>query len=454
MRRTSRAMALATVVALASLTACSSSGGNDSGKLKLTVVSLLPGSEKAAFDTFNARVAAFEKANPNIDVQPQEYEWQATTFASQLAGGTLPDVFEIPLTDARTLIQNQQLADLNDQFSQLPYADQFNETLLDAGRGQDGDVYAIPAKSIYGVALHYNRALFTQAGLDPDKPPTTWEDVQADAKIIKEKTGVAGYAMMASGSTGGWQLTAATYSRGGRVQEVRDDGSYQSTIDNDATAAALQMLKEMRWQDDSVLADTTLAWDTINQAFAAGQVAMYTSGSDVYNSLVETYGVTGQDYGLTAIPLEGNDAGVLVGGTLAAVGAQVDQAHKDAAVKWIDFYYLQNLLDKDQAVENAKVRAENDQAVGTPVLPIFSREQYQQQLTWIQPYINAPLDHMTGYTDVMFDQPIVGEPTRSTQEIYALLSTPVQAVLSDPKADIGELLKTADTQAQALLDQG
>jgi hypothetical protein len=265
---------------------------------------------------------------------------------------------------------------------------------------------------------------------------------------------VAGYAMMASGSTGGWQLTAATYSRGGRVQEVRDDGSYQSTIDNDATAAALQMLKEMRWQDDSVLADTTLAWDTINQAFAAGQVAMYTSGSDVYNSLVETYGVTGQDYGLTAIPLEGNDAGVLVGGTLAAVGAQVDKAHKDAAVKWIDFYYLQNLLDKDQAVENAKVRAENDQAVGTPVLPIFSREQYQQQLTWIEPYINAPLDHMTGYTDVMFDQPIVGEPTRSTQEIYALLSTPVQAVLSDPKADIGELLKTADTQAQALLDQG
>jgi multiple sugar transport system substrate-binding protein len=454
MRRTSRAMALATVVALASLSACSSSGGDDSGKLKLTVVSLLPGSEKAAFDTFNARVAAFEKANPNIDVQPQEYEWQATTFASQLAGGTLPDVFEIPLTDARTLIQNQQLADLNDQFSQLPYADQFNETLLDAGRGQDGDVYAIPAKSIYGVALHYNRALFTQAGLDPDKPPTTWEDVQADAKIIKEKTGVAGYAMMASGSTGGWQLTAATYSRGGRVQEVRDDGSYQSTIDNDATAASLQMLKEMRWQDDSVLADTTLAWDTINQAFAAGQVAMYTSGSDVYNSLVETYGVTGQDYGLTAIPLEGNDAGVLVGGTLAAVGAQVDKAHKDAAVKWIDFYYLQNLLDKNQAVENAKVRAENHQAVGTPVLPIFSREQYQQQLTWIEPYINAPLDHMTGYTDVMFDQPIVGEPTRATQEIYTLLSTPVQAVLSNRNADIGQLLRTANTQAQALLDKG
>ncbi|MCU1616225.1 MAG: sugar transporter substrate-binding protein [Frankiales bacterium] len=453
--RTSQAMALASVVALASLTACSSSpASGHSGKLTLSVVSLLPGSEKAAFDTFNARVAAFEKANPTIDVQPHEYKWEATTFASQLAGGTLPDVFEIPLTDAGTLIANGQLADLNDQFQKLPYAGQFNQNLLDKGKGQNGHVYAIPAKSIYGVALHYNRALFQQAGLDPDKPPTTWDEVRADAKAIKDKTGVAGYAMMASGATGGWQLTAAMYSRGGQVQQVQKDGSYKSTLDNDAARKQLEWLKAMRWQDNSVLADTTLAWDTINQAFAAGQVGMYTSGSDVYSSLVETLGVTGKDYGLTALPLEGPGAGVLVGGTLAAVGAKADKATKDAAMKWIDFYYLQNLVDENQAVENAKVRAENKQAVGTPVLPIFSREQYQQSLKWIQSYINVPLDHMKGYTDVMFDQPIVGEPTRATQEIYTLLSTPVQAVLSDRNADVGKLLTTANTQAQALLAHG
>jgi ABC-type glycerol-3-phosphate transport system substrate-binding protein len=260
--------------------------------------------------------------------------------------------------------------------------------------------------------------------------------------------------MMASGATGGWQLTAAIYSRGGRVQQVQKNGTYKSTLDNDAASKQLELLKEMRWQDNSVLADTTLAWDTINQAFAAGQVGMYTSGSDVYTNLVETYGVTGQDYGLTALPLEGPDSGVLVGGTLAAVGAKADKATKDAAMKWIDVYYLQNLLDEKQAVENAKVRADGKQAVGTPVLPIFSREQYQQSLQWIQPYINVPLDHMKGYTDVMFDQPIVGEPTRATQEIYTLLSTPVQAVLTDRNADVGQLLKTADTQAQALLDKG
>ena len=91
--------------------------------------------------------------------------------------------------------------------------------------------------------------------------------------------------------------------------------------------------------------------------------------------------------------------------------------------------------------------------VGTPVLPIFSREQYEQELAWKADYINVPLDQMTGYTDVMFDQPVVGEPSRATQETYALLDVPVQAVLTDRNADIPALLAAANEQAQALLDE-
>lgn len=454
--RTSRAMALATVVTTAALSACTSSadgGSGDGGTTELSVVSLLPGSEQEAFDSFDERVAAFEDANPDIDVRAEEYEWEATTFASQLAGGTLPDVFEIPLTDARTLIENGQLADLDEQFNELEHAGDFNENLLDAGRGENGHVHAVPAKSIYGMALHYNRALFEQAGLDPDQPPTTWEEVREYARQIKEETGVAGYGMMASGATGGWQLTTATFSRGGTVQEERGDG-YEAILDGDATREHLELLRDMRWEDDSILADTTLAWDTINQAFAAGEVAMYVSGSDVYSSLVETLGMTGENYGLTALPLEGDDAGVLAGGTLAAVGAEADEATKDAAMKWIDFFYLQNLVDEEQAVENAEVRADNGQAVGTPVLPIFSEDQYKEALGWVDSYVNVPLEQMTGYTETMFEQPIIAEPSRATQEIYTLLSTPVQAVFSDENADIDALLATADEQAQALLDRG
>lgn len=420
--------------------------------VEISVVSLIPGSEQAAFDAFDERVAQFEEKYPNITVEGVEYEWRATTFAAQLAGGTLPDVFEIPLTDAKTLIANGQLADIDAQFNELSYASEFNETLLQSGKGEDGHVYAIPAKSIYGVALHYNRDLFTQAGLDPDKPPTTWDEVREYAKQIHDATGVAGFATMAANNTGGWQMTAATYSRGGRVQEANEDGTYTATLDNDATRAHLQFLHDLRWEDDSILADTTLDWGTINEAFAGGQLAMYTSGSDVLNSLMETNGLDPATYGLTAIPLEGDDAGVLVGGTLAAVNTKADDAVKDAAVKWIDFWYLSTLRDQEQAVADAQVRNEGGQGVGTPVLPIFSREQYEQELEWKADYINVPLDQMTGYTDVMFDQPVVGEPSRATQPFYGLLDTAIQSVLTDEGVDIDGLLADLNSQAQTLLD--
>jgi ABC-type glycerol-3-phosphate transport system substrate-binding protein len=456
--RSSRTAALALTGALTvTLLAACGSGDDDSaeadGRTVLRVVSLLPGSEQEAFDAFDEQVAQFEAANPDIDVQPEEYEWKATTFAAQLAGGTLPDVFEIPFTDGKTLIENGQLADIDAQVQALPYADQFNPNVLEAGLGADGKVYAIPAKSVYGIGLHYNRTLFEQAGLDPDDPPTTWDEVRADAKAIADATGQAGYAQMTQNNTGGWQLTVATYARGGRVEEVAKDGTATATLDNDGTREALQYLHDLRWDDNSMGANFLLDWSSINQAFAAGQIGMFTSGSDVYTSLVQTNAINPDDYGLTAVPLEGSDAGVLGGGTLAAVSAKADEAVKDAAVKWIDFYYLRKLTDQDAAVKDAETLIASDQPVGTPVLPIFSQEQYDESQTWIADLINVPLDQMTGFTSVIFDQPLIPEPSASTPELYGALDTVVQAVLTDQNADIDALLATANENVQAILDK-
>lgn len=429
------------------------SGGDE--KVTITVAGLLPGAEQAAVDALNKRVEEFEAKYPNITVKPQEFQWLASTFTAQLAGGTLPTVFEIPVTDGKTLIENGQLADIDAQVrADMPYADDFNPSVLANAKGADGKFYAVPAKSFYAVALHYNRNLFTQAGLDPDKPPTTWDEVRAAAKTIHDKTGVWGYGTMALDASGGWQLTAGANARGGVVEKVNKDGSYTATLDDPAVKAHLEWLHALRYEDDSIDPDTTLGWAEINQAFGGGQVAMYTSGSDVYTALVQNQGLTKDwGYGLTAIPTA-KGGGALGGGTLAAVKADATDAEKDAAVKWIDFWYLAKLLDKDQAVADAKANSASGQAIGTPVLPIFSQDQYTTSLGWIKDYVNVPLDDMKGYTSTMFSQTLVGEPSASTQDIYGLLFPIVQAVLTDPKADVDALLKAANTQAQQLIDQG
>ncbi|MBX9246413.1 extracellular solute-binding protein [Actinotalea ferrariae] len=457
------ALTLAGALAIGTLAACSTDGSDDGdsgsdgdGKVTLRVVSLLPGSTEEAIAAFEAQVEEFEAANTDIDVVPEEYEWKATTFAAQLAGGTLPDVFEIPFTDAQGLVENGQLANMQEQLDSLPYADRFNPTILEAGTGEDGDVYAIPAKNAYPVALHYNRALFEAAGLDPDQPPTTWEEVREYAKRIADANpGVAGYATMTQNNTGGWQLTAQTVSRGGRTVEVDPDQGATATLDNDGTKETLEFLRALRWEDSSMGSNFLLDWGSINQEFAAGQIGMYTSGSDIYTSLVQTNAIDPATYGLAPIPLSDSaDAATLTGGTLAGVPANVSEEVKDAAIRWIDFFYLNKLVDEERAVADAETLVANDQPVGTPVLPLFSQEQYEENQEWIKDYINVPLDQMTAFTDAMFALPLAGEPSQKTQEIYALLDPLVQAVLTDEDADIDSLLEDADAQAQSLLDQG
>lgn len=448
--RSTLAYALTGALALGSLAACSSEEPADpNGPVTLNVVGLLPGAAPEAQQALADEVAAFQDENPNITVVTHEYEWKATTFAADLAGGTLPTVFEIPFTDAKTLIANGQIADMQSYLTQLEYAGDFNENLLEYGKGQDGHVYAIPAKSIYAVGLHYNRTLFEQAGLDPDSPPTTWDEVREYAKKIADATGQAGFAQMAVDNTGGWQLTVDTYARGGRVSS--EDGT-TATLTNDATKAALQFLKDLRWTDNSMGANFNYNWVSINQAFAAGQIGMYTSGQDVYTSLVQANNIDPDTYGLTMIPLEGADAGVLGGGTMAAVSARATEAEKAAAIKWIDFHYLRKYTNQEAAETHAKIQVASEQPVGTPELPIFSRDQYEQYQQWIAPYVNVPLDQMTSFTSEVFDAPLINEPPIATQDIYAALDTVVQAVLTDENADIDALLEEANTKAQRAID--
>ncbi|MPZ85606.1 MAG: extracellular solute-binding protein [Actinophytocola sp.] len=443
---------LAAALVLGALTACSTSdeaGGDGTVTVK---VAIDPGLEQGAVDPFNERVAQFEKANESIDIVTQEYNWTATTFTAQLAGGTLPDVFTVPFTDGRGLIERKQIADISGLVDDLAYAEAFNPKIAKAGVDADGKMWAVPIAA-YGQALHYNRSLFTQAGLDPDDPPSTWDEVRSAAKRIAERTGQTGYAQMTAGNTGGWILTTLDYAYGGRTERV-DGDTATATLDTPEMTEVLESVRDMRWDDNSMGANFLYDWGTINQDFAAGRIGMYVSGGGNYGQLVTQNAIKPADYGVTVLPLTDDpDAGVLGGGTLAVVSATSDDPVKAAAVRWIDFYYMAKLTEQDAAVLDAKTLADSDAPVGSPQLPVFDKATYDKTLEWTADYVNVPLEQMTPYTDNMFDQELLTEPTRSTQEVYALLDPVVQTVLTDRNADIGALLAKAQADAQALLDR-
>jgi ABC-type glycerol-3-phosphate transport system substrate-binding protein len=448
------ATAVAAAIIVAACATAAAAVGSTTKTVTISVASLIPGSTPQAIAQFNAQVAQFERKYPSIKLKPVEYQWTAPTFASKLAAGTLPTVFEVPFTDARTLGDNGQLADLTPYAKALPYFSKYNKAVLAEGTDAKGRIIALP-KGAYAQALHYNRKLFQQAGLDPNKPPTTWAQIAKDALQISQRTGKAGYVEMGKNdNTAGWILTTVVYTLGGRMEKGTGK-NVVATLNNPQTVTALNMLKKLHWTDNSMGSNFDYGWSDINQAFAAGNVGMYISGSDVYTNLVQASKIDPSIYGLAALPLAKNkNAGVLGGGTLVSVKPSASSGEKAAAMKWIDFFYEAPLVSKSRAIQNAKTLAANGQPVGVPALPLFNKQQYDLANTWIKPYINVPLQQMKPFLTDVFNQQLIPEPPVATQSVYNALNSVVEAVLTDKNANISALLSQANSVAQQAISNG
>jgi ABC-type glycerol-3-phosphate transport system substrate-binding protein len=418
------------------------------------VASLRPGSSEDAKRQFNDNVKLFERQHPNIDVKPTEYAWNGATFAAQLAAGRLPTVFTVPFTDARTLGEHRQVADITAAVKKWPYYKKFQKTIIAEATTSKGRIIGVPYAA-YAQALHYNRQLFREAGLDPNKPPTTWAQLRKDAKQIAQRTGQAGYAQMGlNDNTAGWILTTVTYTLGGRMEKGRGT-SATATLDSPFTAQALQLLRQMRWTDNSMGSTYDYTWPTINQAFAAGKIGMFINGSDIYTFLVQAASLDPKIYGIAPLPLAKNkNAGVLGGGSIAVVRPDTKGAKLDAAMKWIDFFYMEKLVKKPAALRDARILVANKQPVGVPAFPIFNKAQYDLANSWIKPFINVPIKQMNPFLKGVFKQNLYPEPAAATQSVYHALDPVVQAVFTDRNANINDLLAKANQVAQKAIRDG
>jgi len=455
-RATTGAVAVASLLAVCagSVSSAAAKSGSSGATVTINVASLRPGSSEEAKKQFDDNVALFEKQHPNIDVKAVEYAWNGATFAAQLAAGRLPTVFTVPFTDARTLGEHRQIADITTGVKKWAYFKKFQKTIIAEATTSKGRIIGVPYAA-YAQALHYNRALFRQAGLDPNKPPTTWAQLRKYAKQISDRTGAAGYAQMGlNDNTAGWIATTVTYTLGGRMEKGRGT-SATATLNNPNTVQALNLLRQMRWSDKSMGSTFDYTWPTINQAFAAGKIGMFINGSDIYTFLVQAANLDPNIYAIAPLPLAKNkNAGVLGGGSIAVVRPDTKGAKLDAALKWIDFFYMEKLIKKPAALRDAKILVANKQPVGVPAFPIFNKKQYDVANSWIKPYINVPINQMAPFLKGIFKQNLYPEPAASTQSVYHALDPVVQAVFADRNANIAGLLAQANDVAQKAIREG
>jgi len=181
------------------------------------------------------------------------------------------------------------------------YLDDYYPKVMDSFK-IDGKAYAVPMY-ISPFMLYYNKDLFAQAGLDPNKPPKTYTEMLAAAEklsLLKDKNGNKVFAFgqtTASVPVSGSALTAMIFNFGGQVLDA--DGKLSA--DNKGFKEAFEMLKML---DEKGYNPQNAKLKDLRNLFAIGQLAMYYDQSWGFNG-VQSINPDAKRFTASAKPLSG-----------------------------------------------------------------------------------------------------------------------------------------------------
>ncbi|TLS52929.1 ABC transporter substrate-binding protein [Paenibacillus antri] len=105
-----------------------------------------------------------------------------TKALAQIAAGNPPDVIIHEIAKVAQRADKNQVENLSPFLAKDDISGRFHEYLYEAMK-YNGDVYALPFNTDTRF-LFYNKKMFAEAGLDPEKPPTTWAEMEEYAKKL------------------------------------------------------------------------------------------------------------------------------------------------------------------------------------------------------------------------------------------------------------------------------
>ena len=174
-------------------------------------------------DFLTEKIAAFNQENPGITVTGQSYQDYAAIIEGIQRGAAakeLPSVAAIGFGYDDYIVGSGIAAPITDYLGDGAdeFLSDFFPALLDVTTF-DGKVYGIPL-ALSVAEVFYHPGIFEKAGLDPNEPPTTWDELIAAAKQIQTETGVYGLTFALDDP---WIFETAVRSSGAEL--MNSDGS-------------------------------------------------------------------------------------------------------------------------------------------------------------------------------------------------------------------------------------
>ncbi|HZQ72154.1 MAG TPA: ABC transporter substrate-binding protein [Burkholderiales bacterium] len=227
----------------------------------------------------------FEKENPGFNVHPiyaGNYDDARIKALAALKAGQPAQISVLYSIDLYELLEQDVILawdDIANSEADKAWLKSFYPALMMNGQYK-GKTYGIPFQRST-IVLYWNKDAFKEAGLDPNKPPTTWAEMTSMAQKLTKRD--------ASGNVTRWgvEVPSTGYAYWMFQAFARENGQDLMNKDGNRTnyshpdvIAALQYWRDLG-SKYKVMPEGTVEWGTLRQQFTEGKTAMmwHTTGN-------------------------------------------------------------------------------------------------------------------------------------------------------------------------------
>lgn len=368
--------------------------------------------------------AAFTEANPDVTLKVETLpgdELQQKVYSS-VAAGTGPNLlkmgeFFFPMRKEGLLLPYP-----DDVFPDSWFKEMYPSVNWDAyGR------YVVPSAAS-GTILVYNKKMFEEAGLDPDSPPTTWDEFIEAAKAVTQSddAGITRSGFVPADEYPGMNQI---YQQGGNL--VRIDGDQKiATLDSPEAERAFTHLAE--------LASVHNVWDPTFpsniESVGTGLAAMTEDQAWIIGEFSATYADINPDLAYTHNPTPTGEPSPYYGYKSTVLSLSALTGHPDQEPATFRFLeYLLKTAGKDFYLQKAELLS------SAPVRADLADDERLQQ--------NVALAKVAEVVPFEYD------PVQPPPEMYTMWSDALKRIVLEGEP-VAVSLATLNQQVQGLIDQG
>ena len=306
-------------------------GGEEGGSAEPTTLTFWNGFTSTDGDVLTEIVDRYNGENDKgITIEMDIMTWDVFNekLPAAISAGQAPDFVLCSTGYYPSYVNAGSFQDLSDYFDRDGNSrDDFDTAVLE-GLTYGDDLIGIP----FQVVTHYlfwDKDLFEAAGLDPESPPTNWDEIKEYAGKLTD----------ASKNQFGWLIptdnnVVAQYTMYAFGGDFTDESCTPATLDSPENVEAFE------WMYDVYVNMKASPLDSDDNTYISGQLGMFINGPWIINGLRENE----INFGVTAVPM---NEGIDPKSSMIPVGFSVpittSDEHKDLVYDFVEYWNTEDI---------------------------------------------------------------------------------------------------------------